>query len=169
MFSTRRCGAASSGAMPGAAPPETMHSAAGRAAQARSMAPAWADRQPDKMAALVWSANTGGVAPGATWGSWAVPRASDPSIRPRPGRIIPPRNSPAALREFSERGFGAFSARWNLLHAYQGQQVVILDRGEVLHEGLAAGVDDSGRLLLDGAAGRIAVLAGDVSLRPRGA
>ena len=75
----------------------------------------------------------------------------------------------AALREFSEHGFGAFSARWNLLHAYQGQQVVILDRGEVLHEGLAAGVDDSGRLLLDGAAGRIAVLAGDVSLRPRGA
>jgi BirA family biotin operon repressor/biotin-[acetyl-CoA-carboxylase] ligase len=37
----------------------------------------------------------------------------------------------------------------------------------VLHEGLAAGVDDSGRLLLDTLDGRIAVLAGDVSLRPR--
>lgn len=74
-----------------------------------------------------------------------------------------------ALRSFEERGFAAFSARWNLLHAYQGQPVVILDRGAVLHEGLAAGVDDSGRLLLDTVAGRIAVLAGDVSLRPRAA
>ena len=75
----------------------------------------------------------------------------------------------AALREFERGGFGAFSARWNVLHAYQGQPVVILDRGEVLHEGLAAGVDDLGRLLLDTAAGRIAIVAGDVSLRPRGA
>jgi BirA family biotin operon repressor/biotin-[acetyl-CoA-carboxylase] ligase len=72
-----------------------------------------------------------------------------------------------ALHAFEERGFAAFSARWNLLHAYQGQPVVILDRGAVLHEGLAAGVDDSGRLLLDTLDGRIAVLAGDVSLRPR--
>ena len=74
-----------------------------------------------------------------------------------------------ALREFDARGFAAFSARWNLLHAYQGEPVVILDRGEVVHEGLAAGVDDSGRLLLDTTQGRIAVLAGDVSLRPRDA
>jgi BirA family biotin operon repressor/biotin-[acetyl-CoA-carboxylase] ligase len=70
-----------------------------------------------------------------------------------------------ALREFERGGFAAFSARWNLLHAYQGETVVILDRGEVLHEGVAAGVDDTGRLLLDGADGRIAIAAGDVSLR----
>ena len=73
----------------------------------------------------------------------------------------------AALDEFARAGFAAFSARWNLLHAYQGEPVVILDRGAVLHEGLAAGVDDAGRLLLDTADGRIAVLAGDVSLRPK--
>ncbi len=72
-----------------------------------------------------------------------------------------------ALREFARTGFGAFSARWNRLHAYQGRPVVILDRGEVLHEGLAAGVDDAGRLLLDTDAGRVAIVAGDVSLRPR--
>jgi BirA family biotin operon repressor/biotin-[acetyl-CoA-carboxylase] ligase len=71
----------------------------------------------------------------------------------------------AALREFSHGGFGAFSARWNLRHAWQGEVVTILDRGAVLHEGAAAGVDDTGRLLLDTANGRIAVLAGDVSLR----
>jgi BirA family biotin operon repressor/biotin-[acetyl-CoA-carboxylase] ligase len=59
----------------------------------------------------------------------------------------------------------AFSARWNLLHGWQGQPVTILDRGEVLHEGLAAGVDDAGRLLLDTESGRTAIVAGDVSLR----
>jgi BirA family biotin operon repressor/biotin-[acetyl-CoA-carboxylase] ligase len=70
-----------------------------------------------------------------------------------------------ALRLFEKSGFTAFSARWNLLHGWQGQLVTILDRGEVLHEGLAAGVDDAGRLLLDTDGGRIAIVAGDVSLR----
>lgn len=69
------------------------------------------------------------------------------------------------LREFSTRGFAAFAARWNLRHAWQGETVVLLDGGAVLHEGRAAGVDDSGRLLLDTDQGRIAVMAGDVSLR----
>lgn len=71
----------------------------------------------------------------------------------------------AALREFGRSGFAAFSRRWNLLHAWQGELVAIVDRGAVLHEGFAAGVDDSGRLLLDAAGGRIAIAAGDVSLR----
>ena len=74
-----------------------------------------------------------------------------------------------ALREFERAGFAAFAARWNLRHAWQGETVTVLDGGAVLHEGSAAGVDDAGRLLLDTANGRIAVLAGDVSLRPRGA
>ena len=69
------------------------------------------------------------------------------------------------LREFTARGFAAFSARWNLRHAWQGETVVLLDQGVVLHEGRAAGVDDSGRLLLDTSEGRIAIMAGDVSLR----
>lgn len=69
------------------------------------------------------------------------------------------------LREFELAGFAAFSARWNRLHAYQGSVVNIIDGGALLHEGVAAGVDDAGRLLLDTAQGRIAVIAGDVSLR----
>ena len=69
------------------------------------------------------------------------------------------------LREFTARGFAAFSARWNLRHAWQGETVVLLDGGVVRHEGRAAGVDDSGRLLLDTDEGRITVMAGDVSLR----
>jgi BirA family biotin operon repressor/biotin-[acetyl-CoA-carboxylase] ligase len=70
-----------------------------------------------------------------------------------------------ALRQFEHAGFTAFSARWNVLHGWQGQLVTILDRGEVLHEGLAAGVDDAGRLLLDTESGRVVIVAGDVSLR----
>jgi BirA family biotin operon repressor/biotin-[acetyl-CoA-carboxylase] ligase len=74
-----------------------------------------------------------------------------------------------ALHEFEGAGFAAFAARWNLRHAWQGETVSVLDRGTVLHEGSAAGVDDAGRLLLDTPEGRIAVLAGDVSLRVKGA
>jgi BirA family biotin operon repressor/biotin-[acetyl-CoA-carboxylase] ligase len=70
-----------------------------------------------------------------------------------------------ALHQFARAGFGPFAGRWNRLHAWQGIAVTVLDRGAVLHEGLAAGVDDAGRLLLDTADGRVAVVAGDVSLR----
>lgn len=73
------------------------------------------------------------------------------------------------LREFEQAGFAAFAARWNLHHAWQGETVTILDGATVLHEGRAAGVDDAGRLLIDTPAGRIAVLAGDVSLRVKDA
>ncbi len=73
-----------------------------------------------------------------------------------------------ALAQFEQAGFAAFSARWNRLHAYQGSAVEIIDRGVTIEHGIAAGVDDSGALLLDGAAGRVAILAGDVSLRAQG-
>ncbi|MDB5746618.1 MAG: biotin--[acetyl-CoA-carboxylase] ligase [Massilia sp.] len=73
------------------------------------------------------------------------------------------------LHAFERGGFPLFVARWNLRHAWQGELVTILDGGAVLHEGVAAGVDDAGRLLLDTPAGRVAVLAGDVSLRMKGA
>ncbi|MES3022528.1 MAG: biotin--[acetyl-CoA-carboxylase] ligase [Pseudomonadota bacterium] len=69
------------------------------------------------------------------------------------------------LEQFDGAGFGPFCARWNRLHAWQGEAVKIVENGLVLHEGSAAGVDDGGRLLLDGPKGRVAVVAGDVSLR----
>lgn len=72
----------------------------------------------------------------------------------------------AVLTEFDAAGFAAFGARWNRLHAHQGQHVAILDHGRVLHEGRAAGVGPSGQLLLDTAGGRVEIISGDVSLRP---
>lgn len=72
-----------------------------------------------------------------------------------------------ALRQFEQAGFAAFMARWNALHAWAGQAVQILDHDRVVLEGVAAGVDAQGQLLLDTAGGRVPVLAGDVSLRIR--
>ncbi|MFD2367488.1 biotin--[acetyl-CoA-carboxylase] ligase [Pseudoduganella sp. GCM10020061] len=71
----------------------------------------------------------------------------------------------AMAAEFAQHGFGAFCGRWNRAHAWHGFPVVILDRGEVVHQGVAMGVDESGQLQLDTASGRIAVMSGDVSLR----
>ena len=73
-----------------------------------------------------------------------------------------------ALKRFGHDGFAPFCARWNRLHAYQGSAVAIIDRGVTIDEGIAAGVDDTGALLLDRAGGRVAIVAGDVSLRPQG-
>jgi BirA family biotin operon repressor/biotin-[acetyl-CoA-carboxylase] ligase len=71
----------------------------------------------------------------------------------------------AVLAEFDDTGFAPFCERWNALHAWHGRPVNILDQGNVLLHGLAAGVDEAGRLLLDTPAGRQRVLSGDVSLR----
>lgn len=71
-----------------------------------------------------------------------------------------------AMDQFRQTGFGAFAERWNRLHAYAGQAVQILDNGQLQQEGIALGVDQSGRLVLQTSQGQLAILAGDVSLRP---
>lgn len=70
-----------------------------------------------------------------------------------------------ACTEFDAGGVAAFAARWNALHAWRGEEVAVLDGGRTLQQGIAVGIDDSGRLLLDTASGQVAVLSGDVSLR----
>ncbi|HEY0847666.1 MAG TPA: biotin--[acetyl-CoA-carboxylase] ligase [Noviherbaspirillum sp.] len=71
------------------------------------------------------------------------------------------------LVKFEHEGLAAFTQRWNALHAYAGNAVTIIDNGRLLHEGVAVGIDDTGRFVLDTAAGRIAIMAGDVSLRAK--
>jgi BirA family biotin operon repressor/biotin-[acetyl-CoA-carboxylase] ligase len=72
-----------------------------------------------------------------------------------------------AMEQFDKEGLGPFLQRWNALNVYEGQPICILDNGRVIHEGIGRGVDATGRFVLDTAAGRVAVMAGDVSLRPR--
>jgi len=69
------------------------------------------------------------------------------------------------LMRFETEGFAAFIADWNRLHAHAGKTVSMVDGNRVLSDGIAAGVDELGRLLLDTAAGRMAITSGDVSLR----
>jgi len=72
-----------------------------------------------------------------------------------------------AMVQFEQEGLQAFVPRWNALHAYARQRVFILDGSTVLHEGMAVGADAIGRFVMDTAHGRVAVMAGDVSLRPQ--
>ena len=71
----------------------------------------------------------------------------------------------AVLAEFDDTGFAPFAQRWNALHAWQGKQVNILDDGKLLQQGIAAGVDQLGRLLLETDGGLVQIMSGDVSLR----
>lgn len=70
-----------------------------------------------------------------------------------------------ALVAFEAHGLEAFVQRWQALDAYAGRPVRILDQGRVSCEGLAVGVDSVGRFLIETDNGRVAVMAGDVSLR----
>ena len=72
----------------------------------------------------------------------------------------------SALEVFDLDGLSPFIDRWHAVHQYQHQAVRITDQHVILHEGIARGIDGAGRLLLETAAGRIAITAGDVSLRP---
>ncbi|MGF6698943.1 BirA family biotin operon repressor/biotin-[acetyl-CoA-carboxylase] ligase [Paraburkholderia sp. MM5496-R1] len=69
------------------------------------------------------------------------------------------------LQRFGAEGFAPFQPRWNAVHAYAGRDVVLLEQGQELARGVAAGVDERGQLLLDTAEGRQSIATGDVSLR----
>lgn len=132
---------------------------------------------------LIETAATSGPAGEATWAVIGIginllapdelirrigqPVAAAPNLQANRNRVLAAllNGLAEALALFETRGFAAFRERWNDLHAHHGQAVVITDRGQVLHEGSAMGVDDSGRLLLDTPQGQFAVLAGDLSLR----
>ncbi len=72
-----------------------------------------------------------------------------------------------SLSIFEKEGFAAFAAAWNRCDAYANAAVNIVDQGNIVQHGIARGVDDSGCLQLDTAQGRVAIAAGDVSLRIR--
>ncbi|QRX84103.1 biotin--[acetyl-CoA-carboxylase] ligase [Glaciimonas sp. PAMC28666] len=73
------------------------------------------------------------------------------------------------LNQFQQNGLVTFVGPWNRLHAHAGRPVVIMDQGTVLQEGLALGIDEIGRFLLQTAQADhpIAIMAGDVSLRAK--
>ena len=72
----------------------------------------------------------------------------------------------ATLGTFAEIGFAPWIARWNARHAHAGKMVDLVDGAQAVQSGRAVGVDSLGRLLLETPGGTIAIMAGDVSLRP---
>lgn len=69
-----------------------------------------------------------------------------------------------ALPAFEASGFARLAPAWNERHAFAGQRVVLSDAAAD-YEGIAAGVDTDGALLVDTPEGRRRWIAGDVSLR----
>lgn len=70
-----------------------------------------------------------------------------------------------ALDEFGATGFAAFGERWRKLDAHAGRPVRIVSEFAPPVEGVSAGVDADGALLLRTANGVERILSGDVSLR----
>ena len=71
------------------------------------------------------------------------------------------------LDRFAAGGFAALRDDWHACHAWQEQPVRLLREGRVEKEGVCAGADADGALLVRTAAGLERCLSGDVSLRPR--
>lgn len=67
---------------------------------------------------------------------------------------------------FAGGGFAALRDEWHACHAWQGRPVRLLRDGRVDKEGVCAGADEDGALLVQTADGLARCLSGDVSLRP---
>jgi BirA family biotin operon repressor/biotin-[acetyl-CoA-carboxylase] ligase len=68
---------------------------------------------------------------------------------------------------FAADGFAGLRDDWDTCHAWQGRPVCLLREGHARMEGICAGADTDGALLLRTADGLERHLSGDVSLRPR--
>ena len=69
------------------------------------------------------------------------------------------------LTQFEQHGFSAFKNSWARWDAFNGQSICISGVGKEPVTGIAAGVDDTGALIIKQHDKSIAIHAGDVSLR----
>jgi BirA family biotin operon repressor/biotin-[acetyl-CoA-carboxylase] ligase len=70
-----------------------------------------------------------------------------------------------ALPRFEAEGFKPFRQRWLDAHAWAGREVALIDQGLEVTRGIAAGVDESGQLLIDAPEGPRTVATGELTLR----
>jgi len=68
---------------------------------------------------------------------------------------------------FAREGFAGLRAEWLSLHAWEGRPVRVLRGEETLLEGVCAGVEADGALLVRTPGGVSRCVSGDVTLRPR--
>ena len=67
--------------------------------------------------------------------------------------------------DFAEGDFSQFQEEWNRWHIFQNLDCQIMQGDQILHTGIALGVDAQGQLELKTAQGIRKIIAGDVSLR----
>lgn len=72
-----------------------------------------------------------------------------------------------AIVELQEAGLEPFLPRFSAMDALAGREVNVIDQGAVLHTGIAQGLDEIGRLIVETAQGRVPVNVGEISIRPR--
>lgn len=70
-----------------------------------------------------------------------------------------------AIATYASEGFAAFMQRYDQVDDLRHVQVNLIDQNKVLSSGIASGVDQTGRLLIQTADGEIPVTTGDVSVR----
>lgn len=70
-----------------------------------------------------------------------------------------------AIATYAAEGFAAFMQRYDQVDDLRQVQVNLIDQNKVLSSGIASGVDQTGRLLIQTADGEIPVMTGDVSVR----
>jgi BirA family biotin operon repressor/biotin-[acetyl-CoA-carboxylase] ligase len=70
----------------------------------------------------------------------------------------------AMLRIYEQQGFAAYHEKWQHLHAYQ-DEVVVLTSGDNVSSGIARGVDEAGALIVETSLGRKLFHGGEVSVR----
>jgi BirA family transcriptional regulator, biotin operon repressor / biotin---[acetyl-CoA-carboxylase] ligase len=76
------------------------------------------------------------------------------------------RRQVAMLEQYAEQGFAQWREQWQALDALFGKPVIVTTGGATV-EGVAAGIDASGALRLQTAAGIVSFHGGEASLRPR--
>ncbi|MDH5518617.1 MAG: biotin--[acetyl-CoA-carboxylase] ligase [Gammaproteobacteria bacterium] len=68
---------------------------------------------------------------------------------------------------FIDKGFAFFQEEWCSVDEYAGQEVVVMDQDKLVVAGVAAGVDETGCLLVETDTGQTKLVSGDLSLRKR--
>lgn len=71
------------------------------------------------------------------------------------------------INQTIRQGLFEFPARFARVDSLNGQHVNILDDGQIVHSGIACGVNELGQLLLRTPDGELAISVGDVSVRPK--
>jgi BirA family biotin operon repressor/biotin-[acetyl-CoA-carboxylase] ligase len=71
-----------------------------------------------------------------------------------------------AITELEQNGFQSFVERFAHIDALAGRAVQVLDQGTAIQSGVAKGVDEQGRLLVQTGSGLVPVSVGEISVRP---